>query len=333
MHKIVILDGYTTNTGDLSWEPVSSLGEIKIYDRTAPEDVIARCAGADILITNKVLLTSAVLAELPHVKYIGLMSTGVNVVDLEYCDSHGIAVTNIPGYSTASVAQTTFAMILELCSRVSLHDKYVKSGVWTSCVDFTFRKSPIMDLCGKTIGIVGYGNIGKQVSRIAHSFDMKVLVYTRRKIDISVQHAENIQQVSFNELLEKSDIVTLHIPLTKETNQLINKESLAKMKHGSILINTARGGLINEADLASALHSAQLAGAGLDVLSTEPPKPDNPMLSCENCIITPHIAWASLESRGRLIDILAKNLASYINYSDNSLTLDCIHNLVNNPHN
>lgn len=331
MHKIVIFDGYTTNTGDLSWEPVSTLGNTKIYDRTLPCEVIDRAEDADVLITNKVLLTREVLSALPNVKYIGLMSTGVNVVDIEYCNSHGIAVTNIPGYSTVNVAQTTFAMILELCSRVSLHDKYVKNGYWTNCADFTFRKSPIIELYGKTIGIVGYGNIGKKVAQIAQGFDMNVLVYARRQLSFGSD--TSIKQVSIDELLAKSDIVSLHIPLTKDTDQFINKETLAKMKQGSFLINTARGGLINEADLAEALHNGKLAGAGLDVLSTEPPKPDNPMLSCENCIITPHIAWASLESRSRLINILAGNLASYINYADNNLSPESIHNLVNNPHN
>ena len=329
MHKIVIFDGYTTNTGDLSWEPVSALGNTTIYDRTLPCDVIDRAKDADVLITNKVLLTREVLSALPNVRYIGLMSTGVNVVDIDYCNENGIFVTNIPGYSTPNVAQTTFAMILELCSRVSLHNKYVKGGTWTDCRDFTFRVSPIIELCGKTIGIVGYGNIGQKVAQIAQGFDMNVLVYARRNLSLACD--SKIKQVTLDELLAKSDIVTLHIPLTPETDQFINKDTIAKMKDSSFLVNTARGGLINEADLAGALHSGKLAGAGLDVLSTEPPKPDNPMLSCANCIITPHIAWASLESRARLIDILAGNLASYINYADNNLSPESIHNLVNNP--
>ena len=330
MHKIVIFDGYTTNTGDLSWEPVSLLGDIEIYDRTAPCDIIARAQGADILLTNKTVLTADILSKLPDVRYIGLLSTGVNVVDLEYCDEHGIAVTNIPGYSTDSVAQTTFAMILELTSCVAFHDRYVKNGEWTNCKDFTFRKSPIIELAGKTLGIVGYGNIGKKVATVALAFGMKVLVYARRPLDFT--GSDSITQVDLDTLLGLSDIVSLHIPLTAETNQFINASSLSKMKKGSFLINTARGGLINEADLAAALNSGHLAGAALDVLSTEPPAHDNPMLSCENCLITPHIAWSSKEARGRLIDILASNLKSFIDCPPDKVSCETIQNLVNLKH-
>lgn len=327
MHKIVIFDGYTTNTGDLSWEPVSLLGELTIYDRTAPEDIVSRGAGADVLITNKTVLSGDILAKLPCVRYIGLMSTGVNVVDLEYCDSQSIAVTNIPGYSTASVAQTTFAMILELTSRVAYHNSYVKSGYWANCRDFTFRKSPIIELAGKTIGIIGYGNIGKKVAEIARSFGMKVLVYARRRQNFSDD--SGLIQVDLTTLLAACDIVTLHIPLCAETDKFINKTTISQMKPGSFLINTSRGGLINESDLAQALKDGHLAGAALDVLSTEPPSPDNPMLSCDNCIITPHIAWSSKEARTRLIDILASNLKSYIDCPSDRLCSNTIQNLVN----
>mgnify|MGYP002508182942 CR=1 FL=1 len=327
MHKIVIYDGYTTNTGDLSWEPVSLLGELTVYDRTAPEDIISRGQGADVLITNKTVLSADVLSHLTDCRYIGLMSTGVNVVDLEYCDAHKIAVTNIPGYSTSSVAQTTFAMILELTSRVSLHDRYVKSGYWTNCKDFTFRKSPITELDGKIIGIIGYGNIGKKVAEIACSFNMQVLVFARRNLDFP--EGSNIRQADLDTLLSSSDIVTLHIPLCAETNKFINEATISQMKQGSFLINTSRGGLIDEKALAQALKDGHLAGAALDVLSSEPPKPDNPMLSCPNCLITPHIAWSSKEARSRLIDILAANLKSYVDCTDAGLSYNAIQNLVN----
>ena len=306
--EIVILDGYTTNPGDLSWAPLEEVGPVTVYDRTPPAEIINRAKDAEIVITNKTVLTAEILAQLPKLRYVGLLSTGTNAVDLKACASRGIAVTNVPGYSTEDVAQLTFALMLELALHVGHHSERVRTGAWTASKDFCFWETPLLELAGKTLGIVGYGAIGSRVCEIAKAFRMNVLVYTRTPKALP----EGTTAVSLEELFRRADIVSLHCPLTAENEKMINQETLAWMKPGAFLINTARGGLIDEVALASALNEGRLAGAGVDVLSTEPPKADNPLLTAKNCIITPHIAWAATEARGRLIGIVAENVKAFL---------------------
>lgn len=310
--KIVILDSYTTNPGDLSWEFLSKYSDdIMIYPRTSKEDVIKRAKGAEILIINKTVLGQDELNALaPELKYIGLQSTGYNVVDLKAATKNGVTVCNIPSYSTNAVAQLVFSFILQFTNKVNLHSESVYNGEWTECPDFCYWKAPLSELDGKTIGIIGFGSIGQRVAEIAEVFGMNVLFTSKSKKD--TDKFKTARQVDLDSLLGKSDFVTCHCPLTDETTGLINLDNLRKMKKSAILINTSRGPVVNEEDLAYALNNDIIAGAGLDVLSEEPPKADNPMFNAKNCYITPHIAWASKETRARLISILDSNIEHYL---------------------
>lgn len=306
--EIVILDGYTTNPGDLSWAPLEEIGHVTVYDRTPASEILNRAKETEIVITNKTVLTEEIIGNLPKLRYVGLLSTGTNAVDLKACKARGIAVTNVPGYSTEDVAQLTFGLMLELALHVGHHSNRVRNGAWTSSKDFCFWETPLIELAGKTLGIVGYGAIGSRVCEIARAFRMNVLVYTRTPKALP----EGVKAVSLDELLAQADVVSLHCPLTADNAQLINQETLSKMKPGAFLINTARGGLLDEAAVAQALNEGYLAGCGVDVLSTEPPKADNPLLTAKNCIITPHIAWAATEARSRLIGIVAENVQAFL---------------------
>ncbi len=308
--KITVLDGYTENPGDLSWGWLEALGETSIYDCT-PDGLIAeRSAGCEIIITNKTPLRRETLEKLPELRYIGLLSTGYNVVDWEYCKEKGIPVCNIPTYSTSAVAQLTFALILEHTNHVALHSDSVMSGEWSNCKYFCYQKSPLAELDGKTLGIIGFGKIGKAVAVIARAFGMKVLAHTNHPAPF-----DDVEFVTTDELLAESDFVTLHCPLTPQTEGMVNAEFISKMKSSAVLINTSRGQVIDEQALADALNSGRLAGAGLDVLSAEPPKADNPLLGARNCLITPHIAWAGYETRARLMDICRRNVKAYLSGS------------------
>lgn len=309
--KIVNLDGYTTNPGDLSWDGIKALGDFTVYDRTSPDQVIQRAKGANALIINKTIVDRNILEALkPELEYIGLQSTGYNVVDCQAAKELGITVSNIPAYSTNAVAQLVFALILQIANKVSLHSYAVKNGEWCECEDFCFWKEPLTELDGKTIGIIGFGSIGRRVATLAEAFGMKVLAYSPRPKDKG--ELKNIEFVDIDTLLSNSDIVTCHCPLTPETNGLINKETISKMKKNAILINTSRGPVVDQQALADALNNSEILAAGLDVLEVEPPQKDNPLLTAKNCYITPHIAWAAKETRQRLLNILESNLKAYI---------------------
>lgn len=307
--SIVILDGYTANPGDLSWTPLETIGKLTIYDRTSPEEVLERCKDADILITNKVILNKELMQKCPKLKYIGVSATGYNVVDLDAAKELGIVVTNVPSYSTDAVVQMTFALMLEIMNNVALHNAAVKDGEWAKSEDFTFWKKPLMSIAGKALGIIGYGSIGKSVAEVAKAFGMTVLVSTRTPSKIT---DPDVQAVSLEELYHRADIISLHCPLTEKNIEMINSSSISKMKNGVIIINTARGLLVNEADLAAALKGGKVLAAGCDVVSSEPISEDNPLLECDNCFITPHIAWASRETRHELIDIVIDNIKSFL---------------------
>jgi len=307
--KIVVLDGYALNPGDLSWDKLANLGECVVYDRTSPEEVYSRISDAEIIITNKVLINSTLIGQLPALKYIGVTATGYNVVDVSAANQRKVVVTNIPAYSTDSVAQLVYSHILNVANRVELHANSVKEGKWTNSKDFTFRETLQVELSGKTIGIVGYGQIGRKVGEIGLAFGMKVIFNNRSE---KVGLPEGIEQKSLREIFAESDFVSLNCPLTAENNEFVNREILHTMKSNAILINTGRGGLINEHDLAEALNSGLIAAACLDVLSTEPPLADNPLISARNCFITPHIAWATIEARKRLMNITVGNLKSWL---------------------
>ena len=311
--KIVILDAHTTNPGDLSWDFLNKYAEeVVIYERTAPSEVIERAKGAEVLIINKTVLNKAELDALaPELKYIGLQSTGYNVVDLEAAVKHGVAVCNIPAYSTNAVAQQVFAFILHFANQVDLHSESVHNGDWCACPDFCYWNAPLSELNGKILGIIGFGSIGSRVAEIGEAFGMRILVYSRTKKDLSgFKTAEN---VDLDTLLNNSDFITCHCPLTPETTGLINKKTLSAMKQTAVLINTSRGPVVDEQALANALNADKISGAAVDVLSAEPATRDNPLLSAKNCIITPHIAWAAKETRARLISILEENLNAYLN--------------------
>lgn len=309
--KIVVLDGYTLNPGDLSWDGFRNLGELTVYDKTGSRDIAVRAAGAEAVLTNKTPLDSRTLEGLlPHLKYVGVLATGYNVVDTGAALRLGMTVTNIPAYGTASVAQMTFALLLELCNHVWQHSDAVRSSRWVSSPHWCFWDYPLTELHGKTIGITGFGNIGRQTADIAGAFGMNILANDRRQDDQS--HRKNFRWSGLNDIFRESDVLTLHCPLTPETEGLINRESLKLMKKTAFLINTSRGGLVVEDDLASALNNNMIAGAAVDVLSTEPPDASNPLLRAKNCIITPHISWATLEARKRLMDIAANNLKSFL---------------------
>lgn len=315
MSKAVILDGYTLNPGDLDWKPLQELADFEIYDRTtysieeAPL-IIERAKDAEVILTNKTPLTKEILDELPMLKYIGVLATGYNVVDVEAAKERNITVTNIPSYGTDTVAQAAIALLLELCHRTGDHSNAVKNGEWTNSPDFCFWNHPIIELSGKTMGIIGYGQIGQTTSRIAQAFGMKVLAYNRTRE--KVIETESVRYATLEVLYREADVIMLHCPLTEENKGFINKEAIEQMKDGVLIVNNARGALINEADLADALNRGKVAGAGLDVVSEEPISEDNPLLKAKNCIITPHIAWASLEARQRLLNIAVENLSKYL---------------------
>lgn len=308
--NIVILDEYPLNPGDLSWEQLNAYGELTIYERTNIDEVVDRATGATAVLTNKVSLGADVLKQLPDLKYIGVLATGYNIVDVEYAREHGIVVTNVPGYSTQSVAQLTFSLLLELCQHVQRHSDSVMEGKWARSTHFSYWNYPLIELAGKTMGIVGFGDIGKKVADIATAFDMHVVAYSRTQTDQS--HRHNFRWVGLDELLEQSDVVSLHCPLTPQTQGIINAKALSKMKSSAFLLNTSRGALVEEDSLAAALNNRNLAGAGLDVLPAEPPRPDNPLFEAPNCLITPHIAWATKEARGRLMEIVGENLQAFL---------------------
>lgn len=307
--KIIVLDGYALNPGDLSWEDMKALGDLTVYDRTTPSKVLERSADAEVLITNKTVLSAKLINALPKLKYIGVLATGYNVVDIDSARNRGIVVTNIPAYSTASVAQMVFAHLLNITHRVGYYASQNSQGRWTENKDFCYWDTNLVELSGKTMGIVGFGNIGQATAHIALAMGMHVCVYTSKE---QSSLPKGVQKVSLDELFVISDVVSLHCPLTPETNELVNIERLKTMKPSAILINTGRGPLVNEQDLAHALNTGIIAGAGVDVLSTEPPKTDNPLLTAKNCFITPHVAWATLEARIRLMHIAVGNLKSFI---------------------
>lgn len=307
--QIVILDGYTANGGDLSWKALEDIGELTVYDRTRPEEVLLRAKDAEIVLTNKVCLRKQEMEQLPRLKYIGVLATGYNVVDLEAAREHGIIVTNVPAYSTESVAQMVFAHLLTITNRTEHYARLNREGNWSSCPDFCYWDTPLTELAGKTLGIVGLGNIGRRVAVIAQAFGMKVVAYTSKAAD---QLSSGIRKRTIDELLKESDVVTLHCPLAPGTHHLINSQTLQMMKPSAILINTGRGPLVNDQDVADALKANRLRAYCADVLSEEPPRADNPLLPCENAFITPHIAWATMEARSRLIDVAIGNVKAFI---------------------
>ncbi len=305
---IVILDGFTTNPGDCSWDAVASQGKLAVFDRTDPAEVVARAAGAAIVLTNKTPLTAETLAALPDVRLISVLATGVNVVDLDAARARGITVCNVPCYSTPHVAQTVFALLLELTNRPAEHAAAVRAGDWSACPDFCFWRGELVELAGRTLGLVGYGAIAQAVAGIGRAFGMRVLASRRS----AATAEEGVTFTDIDTLFRESDVLSLHCPLTPETAGLVNAARLATMKPTAYVINTARGGVIVEQDLAAALNEGRIAGAGLDVLSVEPPPADNPLLTAKNCLITPHIAWASRASRERLIAATAENIRSFL---------------------
>ena len=308
--KIVVLDGYTLNPGDLSWKDLEKLGEVNIYDRSRGDEVLERCAGTNVILTNKTPVNRELIDALPALQYIGVIATGFNIVDIEAARSRGVPVTNVPGYGTPSVAQLTFSLLLGLCMRVEGHSESVKGGKWSKSKDWSYWDYPLAELKDKTIGILGLGDIGKKIADIATAFGMHVISTSRTQTDQS--HRSNFRWVSFDELLQESDVVSIHCPLTDETQGLFNAEAFKKMKPTSFLINSSRGPIIIDKDLADALNNDVIAGAGIDVLSEEPPPPDNPLFKAKNCIITPHIAWATKESRQRLMNTVVNNLKEFI---------------------
>jgi glycerate dehydrogenase len=308
--RIVVLDGYTLNPGDLTWSELEEFGKVVLYDRTPKDKIYERSVEADILFTNKTPLDGAILNKLPSLKYIGVLATGYNVIDTETAKKNNVVVSNVPGYGTTSVVQMTFALLLELCLHVQQHSDSVKKGQWSDSADFCYWNHPLVELAGKTMGIIGFGNIGEGVGDVATAFGMNILGASKQRTDQS--HRKNFRWTDIPELLEASDVVSIHCPLLPETKGLINKESLKKMKRSAFLLNTSRGPIIIDEDLADALNEGVIAGAGLDVLSIEPPSKDNPLFKAKNCIITPHIAWATKEARVRLMDIAINNLSAFL---------------------
>lgn len=306
--KIVILDGYTENQGDLSWEGFEALGELTVYERTPLERIVERIGDADIVYTNKTPITKETLDACPSIRYIGVLATGYNVVDVAAAREKGIPVTNIPTYGTDAVGQFTIAMLLEICHHVDHHSAAVHQGRWSACPDFCFWDYPLIELAGKTLGIIGFGRIGQVTGRIARALGMKVIAYDEHQSDAGREIAK---YVDLSTLYRQSDVISLHCPLFDSTKGIINSKSIAQMKDGVIILNTSRGPLIVEEDLAKALESGKVYAAAVDVVSTEPIKPDNPLLTAKNCLITPHIAWAPLESRKRLMDIAVGNLNAF----------------------
>ena len=310
--KIVLLDAHTANPGDLSWAPLEAIAPCEIHPRTPVAETIARCADAEVIITNKAPLTREIIEALPRLRYIGVTATGFNIVDTAAARERGIVVTNVPGYSTPAVAQLVFALLLELTNNVGHHARTVRDGRWTACPDFCYWDHPLIELSGRTLGIVGYGDIGSAVARIALAFGMKVLAGKR---EWKNPPPDGVTPAGMDEIFSQSDAITLHCPLTDATRHLVCDRTLALMKPEAFLINTGRGPLVDEAALARALNDGRIAGAGLDVLSVEPPKDGSPLFSARNCLITPHIGWASREARVRLINLVASNLQAFLNGS------------------
>ena len=305
--KIVLIDAHTANPGDLDWSALEALGDITVHPRSNDDEVVERLRDAEAVLTNKVPFNAERIAALPNLKYIGVTATGYNIIDIEAAKKAGIAVTNVPAYGTESVAQACLALILECCNHVGLHAEAVTNGEWNSSPDFCFWKKPLIELNGLKLGLFGYGAIAQATARIAKAFGMDILVHTR-----TPGKDDSVQYVDRETLFKESDIISLHCPLTPETEGIINAENIAKMKTSAFVINTGRGPLIDEAALAKALYDGDIAGAGLDVLSTEPPRDDNPLLMAPNCYITPHIAWATKAARSRMIEIASQNVQDYL---------------------
>ncbi len=309
--KITILDAYTSNPGDLSWDAFEEFGKVTVHDRTTPKEVVARCAGCEAVLTNKVVLNAEIMDQLPELKYIGVLATGTNVVDLDYARQRGICVTNIPGYSTDSVVQHILAFMLHFSSMVSIHNDAVHQGDWLNSKDFCFTLGTLNELSGSTLGIIGLGTIGRKLAKVADALGMKIVAAhqsSMRRLELPFE----VEWLPVDEVFARSDFLSLNCPLTPETDKVVNAPRLQKMKSSAVVINTGRGPLVDEQALADALNNGTIAGAGLDVLSTEPPSADNPLLGAKNCVITPHIAWSSMEARSRLIAIAADNLSAYL---------------------
>ncbi|MCC7157436.1 MAG: D-2-hydroxyacid dehydrogenase [Bryobacterales bacterium] len=307
--RLVVLDGYALNPGDLSWGDLEQWVEVSVHDRTPAGEAAARAAGAGLVMTNKTPLPAGVLKQLPDLKYVGVLATGYNIVDVAAAKELGIVVTNIPTYGTESVAQFAIALLLELCHHAGLHSQAVRAGEWNRSPDWSFWKTPLIELAGKTMGIIGYGRIGRHTARIAAALGMRICAY-----DLQPSSPEpGVAMVTLDELLTQSDVVSLHCPLFPETQGLINSERLGRMKPGAFLINTSRGPLVVEKDVAEALNSGRLGGAAVDVISVEPPTGDSPLFSARNCIVTPHIAWATREARARLMQIAVANVVAFLN--------------------
>ncbi|MGI9542629.1 MAG: D-2-hydroxyacid dehydrogenase [Cyclobacteriaceae bacterium] len=305
--NIAVLDGHTLNPGDLDWQAMERLGALSVYPRTAHEEVVPRAKNNEIVLVNKAILDEKNISLLPNLRFIAVMATGYNTVDLGACRKRDIVVSNVPGYGSPSVAQHTFALILALTNHVEQHHHHVSAGGWAKALDWSYSVTPLIELKSKTIGIIGLGQIGRKVARIAKGFDMQILAHTRSVIN----GLEGISAVDLDTVFKESDIVSLHCPLTNENQGMVNMEKLRSMKPSALLINTARGPLVNETDLAQALEEGIIAGAGLDVLSQEPPSPDHPLVGLSNCLITPHNAWGTLESRKRMMEILVQNIKAY----------------------
>lgn len=308
--KIVVLDGYTLNPGDISWEGMQVFGEVTVYDRTKEEDIVARIGDAEIVYTNKTPLTRETFEACPNIKFVGILATGYNIVDVEAAKERGIPVSNIPTYGTAAVSQYAMALLLELCHHIGEHSDCVKKGDWSNNPDWCFWNYPLVELAGKTMGIIGFGRIGRDTGKLAQAFGMKVLAYDAHKRP--ELESETCRYVDLDTLFAESDVISLHCPLFAETEGIINKDTIAKMKTGVMIINDSRGPLIVEEDLRDALNSGKVAGAAVDVVSTEPIRMDNPLLQAKNMIITPHIAWAPKESRQRLMNLAVENLQCYV---------------------
>ena len=307
--RITVLDGYTLNPGDLSWDPLHQLGECRIYDRSTPEEVVPRAAGSEAVLTNKTIVSRASIEQLPQLKYIGVLATGYNIVDVEAARERGIVVTNVPGYATDSVAQLVFAHLLNLALGVSPHTRSVRNGGWAASLDFSYRETPLVEIAGLTMGIVGFGQIGKATARLAAGFGMNVIA---SRSTFAPLPEESVRRVSLDDLFRLSDVVSLHCPLAAETKGLVDARRLSLMKPTAFLINTSRGPLVDEAALASALNDGRIAGAGLDVLSVEPPRLDHPLSRARNCYITPHIGWATTQARDRLLAGVVSNLRAFL---------------------
>ena len=310
--KIVVLDGYTENPGDLSWDALAQLGELTVYDRTDPQDealIIARMAGAELVFTNKTPITRAAIDACPRLRFIGILATGYNVVDCAYAREKGIPVSNVPAYGTASVSQFSIALLLELCHHIGHHDRAVHEGRWERCADWCFWDYPLIELEGKTMGIIGFGRIGQAEGRVARALGMRVLAHDLHPTDAGRELAD---YVDLDTLYARADVISLHCNLTPENTGMICAASIGKMKDGVLIVNNARGQLVNEADLAAALEAGKVAGAALDVVSTEPIRGDNPLLHAKNCILTPHISWAPIESRRRIMDCSVENARAFL---------------------